>query len=174
MNTRSKLLALLGAGLLTFGVVAAAVAAPETKVRICHATGANGNPYVDAKADRTADAGGHAGHVGPVWFDGITVAWGDIIPPFDIIGGGTFPGLNWDTDGQAIWNNNCNAPGAPVTNPPATDTPAPVVTGEPATDALGTTGSSGPTDTAWLLVVGLGVLLASIVVLTPARAKRQR
>lgn len=34
--------------------------------------------------------------------------------------------------------------------------------------------TSGPADGAWLLVVALGLLLASIVVLTPARAKGRR
>lgn len=38
----------------------------------------------------------------------------------------------------------------------------------------GTQPTSSPADGAWMLVVALGVLLASIVVLTPARAKRQR
>lgn len=46
---------------------------------------------------------------------------------------------------------------------------------EPSTDAaVGTNGTSAPADGAWLLVVALGVLLASIVVLTPARAKSRR
>ena len=45
---------------------------------------------------------------------------------------------------------------------------------QPSTDAIAGTGSSSPTDTAWLLVVALGVLLASVVVLTPARAKSRR
>ena len=46
---------------------------------------------------------------------------------------------------------------------------------EPSTDAaLGANGTSAPADGAWLLVVALGVLLASIVVLTPARAKSRR
>jgi len=45
---------------------------------------------------------------------------------------------------------------------------------QPSTDALGTSGQSGPSDTAWLLVVALGVLLASVVVLTPARSKTRR
>jgi uncharacterized repeat protein (TIGR01451 family) len=52
----------------------------------------------------------------------------------------------------------------------AGDTTAPT---QPPTDTLGSSGS-GPSDSAWLLVVGLGVLLASVVVLTPARAKRRR
>jgi hypothetical protein len=41
-------------------------------------------------------------------------------------------------------------------------------------DTIPGANTSGPADGAWLLVVALGVLLASIVVLTPARAKRQR
>jgi hypothetical protein len=45
---------------------------------------------------------------------------------------------------------------------------------QPSTDSVFGTGSSGPTDTAWLLVVALGVLLASVVVLTPSRAKNKR
>jgi len=65
----------------------------------------------------------------------------------------------------------------PPSNPPSfeqsfggeTDAPS-----EPSTDTFGTNGTSGPADGAWLLVVALGVLLASIVVLTPARAKSRR
>ncbi len=45
---------------------------------------------------------------------------------------------------------------------------------QPSTDSAFGTGTSGPSDTAWLLVVALGVLLASVVVLTPARAKNRR
>jgi hypothetical protein len=45
---------------------------------------------------------------------------------------------------------------------------------EPSTDAFGGSGTSAPADGAWLLVVALGVLLASVVVLTPARAKSRR
>ena len=41
-------------------------------------------------------------------------------------------------------------------------------------DTIPGANTSGPADGAWLLVVALGMLLASIVVLTPARAKRQR
>jgi hypothetical protein len=52
----------------------------------------------------------------------------------------------------------------------AGDTDAPT---QPPTDTLGSN-SSGPSDGAWLLVVALGVLLASVVVLTPARAKSRR
>ena len=43
---------------------------------------------------------------------------------------------------------------------------------EPPTDGIGST--SAPSDGAWLLVAALGVLLASVVVLTPARARSRR
>ena len=36
------------------------------------------------------------------------------------------------------------------------------------------TGSSGPSDSAWLLVIGLGLLLGSLVVLRPARSAKDR
>lgn len=51
------------------------------------------------------------------------------------------------------------------------DTDAPT---EPNTAMEGSNGIGTPGDGAWLLVVALGVLLASIVVLTPARAKAPR
>jgi hypothetical protein len=86
---------------------------PET-VTICHATNSNSNPYNVQNPSRTADVGGHDGHNGPIWFDGIEVDWGDIIPPFDY-DDGSYPGKNWTTDGQAIWNNSCNIPDAPPT-----------------------------------------------------------
>lgn len=87
-----------------------------------------------------------------------------------------------------------DAPSAPPSNPPSfeqsqageTDIPsnppsfeqsqlgetdAPT---EPNTAAIGGNGTSAPASGAWLLVVALGVLLASIVVLSPARAKNTR
>jgi hypothetical protein len=45
---------------------------------------------------------------------------------------------------------------------------------EPDTATIGGKDVGSPADSAWLLVVALGVLLASIVVLTPARAKSRR
>jgi len=43
---------------------------------------------------------------------------------------------------------------------------------EPNTATIGGTNTGAPADGAWLLVIALGVLLASIVVLTPAKARR--
>ena len=93
---------------------------------ICHATSSNTNPYnqesPNIKNDGSLD-GGHLNHTGPVWFSGITVSWGDIIPPY-VSGNFNYPGLNWTTDGQAFYNNSCNIPTVTVTvTPSVTPTP---------------------------------------------------
>lgn len=76
-----------------------------------------------------------------------------------------------------------------VTEPPITDAPSEPADSpsfeasvgglsdaptEPNTSSIGGNSTSGPADGAWLLVVALGVLLASVVVMTPARAKSRR
>jgi len=99
----------LGLSVIYMGVIGVFAAKPET-VTICHSTGSNGNPYVVHTPSKSADVGGHDGHSGPVWFDEITGGWGDIIPPFDY-SGGSYPGKNWDADGQAFYNNACKIPG---------------------------------------------------------------
>ena len=81
----------------------------EKQVDICHATSAHNNPYVQQHPNKSADVNGHDGHDGPVWFPGIDTNWGDIIPPFEYLGG-SYPGKNWDTEGQAIWENDCEIP----------------------------------------------------------------
>jgi uncharacterized repeat protein (TIGR01451 family) len=94
---------------------------PGNNVTICHGTNSDKNPYVQESPNADADAGGHAGHTGPVWNSTLKAshtAWGDIIPPFDYntkSGVQHFPGLNWNAAGQAIWNNGCNLPGAAFT-----------------------------------------------------------
>ncbi len=79
------------------------------KVDICHSTDSQTNPYVTNQPSKTADAGGHDGHNGPVWFPGIIVGWGDIIPPFTY-SGGSYPGKNWTLQSEAIHKNKCNVP----------------------------------------------------------------
>ena len=64
----------------------------------------------------------------------------------------------------------CTAPGEPE---PSFEQSEEAATECPCDTAIGTP-TSAPADGAWLLVVALGVLLASIVVLTPARAKSRR
>jgi hypothetical protein len=86
------------------------------KVKICHATAAYNNPYVVNNPAADGDVSGHAGHTGPIFYPEITETWGDIIPPFTY-DGGSFPGLNWDADGQAIYENGCNLPDTPPEPP---------------------------------------------------------
>lgn len=90
---------------------------PERKVRICHATSADKNPYVSnepAIANNGDLHGGHLDHTGPVY---PANGWGDIIPPYNYVDKQgdpqTFPGYNWGPEGQAIWQNGCEPPHPP-------------------------------------------------------------
>ena len=94
---------------------------PRKKVRICHATSSNSNPYTSpepAIANNGDLNGGHLNHTGPVYPG---KDWGDIIPPYNYVDQKgqpqTFPGYNWSPEGQAIWQNNCEPPHPP--DPPA-------------------------------------------------------
>jgi hypothetical protein len=136
---------------------------PDHKIDICHATSSHTNPYTTNNVDKNSTVQGHDLHNGPIWYEGITGNWGDIIPPYayyelEIVGsheecpnsassydfvwlpGKTcirevnfqgfkfykyaypntvddygwveyqYPGKNWTTQGQAIWNNGCEIP----------------------------------------------------------------
>jgi uncharacterized repeat protein (TIGR01451 family) len=85
----------------------------EDKITICHATASHSNPYVVNQPDRSGDLDGHDNHNGPVWFEGITEDWGDIIPPFDYGDGLHYDGKNWTAEGQAILDNGCVMPSPP-------------------------------------------------------------
>lgn len=76
-------------------------------------------------------------------------------------------------DGSQQQCNNDNHDATGTASVTVTAAAAPTTSLTP-TDTIGTAGTSGPADMAWLLVVALGVLLASIVVLSPARAKSRR
>lgn len=78
------------------------------KVRICHRTGSFSNFYVSENVNESS-VDGHG--------------YGDIIPPY-----GNFRGLNWASEGQAIWNNNCKIPGRPTPKPTCTTTLTPTPT----------------------------------------------
>lgn len=76
---------------------------PGKKIGICHALGNGG--FISISPNANGDVSGHAGmsHQGGR----------DIIPPFDYNDHGVtghFPGQNWDANGQAIFNNNCQIP----------------------------------------------------------------
>jgi len=91
-------------------------AEPPTKVRICHATSSESNPFVEnepAIGNNGDLNGGHLDHDD------------DIIPPYTYVdkNGDTqaYPGKNWDDEGQAIWENGCK----PVV-PPEPPKPRPI------------------------------------------------
>lgn len=123
----------------------ALAAAPDTVI-ICHSTGAHTNPYVVHTPAKSGDVSGHADHTGPVWFDGITVEWGDIIPPFDYPGG-SYPGLNWTTEGQAFYNNDCNIPAVATPTPTLAPTPTPTLAPTPTPTLAPTPTPPAPTPT---------------------------
>jgi hypothetical protein len=120
MAGKRKGIAVVAAAVLAFGamVVGATSAAglvppdpnvPITSLDICHRTNANTNPYIVEHPNANGDVSGHAGHTGPVWNETLKpdhIKWGDIIPPFTW-SGGTFPGLNWNAEGMAIYANDC-------------------------------------------------------------------
>jgi hypothetical protein len=90
------------------------------KVTICHRTDAPNNPYVkidvaassaDGDTGNDHGQGDHSQHTGPVATSEAFAQqlkdegrmWGDIIPPHH-----SFPGLNWDADGMAVYRNHCD------------------------------------------------------------------
>jgi hypothetical protein len=75
---------------------------PHNQVTICHATGSQSNPYVQNSPNANGNVSGHDNH------------GGDIIPPFTYNDNGDqkqYPGKNWDSEHQSIYNNGCKAGG---------------------------------------------------------------
>lgn len=96
----SRSLATLGImGLLALSA-APAVAAPEEKIDICHATGSASNPFVSISISLNG-LNGHADHSG------------DIIPPNSVLP----EGLNFDATGEGIYKNGCVPVVAPIQPP---------------------------------------------------------
>ena len=163
MKIRVKVAALFGTGLLLFAMFGAtSLVSASVQVTLCHATppdtGANG--WHTITTDTSSDGNVKGGHD--------TQHDADIIPAYDD-GSFHYPGKNLDTLFEGVLGSDILA--ADCASPEGTGGPAT----QPPTDAsFDSTGSSGPSDSAWLLVVALGVLLASIVVLTPARVKGRR
>jgi len=98
---RPALIALLVFSVLAIGAAGSLAASLDEKsndkITICHATGNGGYVQITISVN---GLNGHEGHAE------------DTIPP-----NGSDPGRNWDSEGQAIWENGCVVP-EPPTNPP--------------------------------------------------------
>ena len=83
---------------------------PQPKVTICHATASASNPYVVITvAPEAVFTKGHDQHQDRR----------DIIPPFDYEKSGktlTYPGLNWDARGRAVYAAGCDTPASTPVN----------------------------------------------------------
>lgn len=93
------------------GVLIASVTFTDAQLQhsICHRTSSNTNPYNQESPNIQNNgtlSGGHLDHNGPVY---PSDNWGDIIPPYNY-GSFSYPGKNWTTAGQAIYNNGCVIP----------------------------------------------------------------
>ena len=89
-------------GFAVFNITQNVSATPEkVKWEICHATSSESNPYVrlNVAQDSVNGDGGNDNGQG----DHYLQHEDDIIPPIPDI----HNGLNWDSKGQAIWNNGC-------------------------------------------------------------------
>jgi hypothetical protein len=152
-------MAMLAVSAFAPSAVSATQPDPEHKVKICHRTDSDTNPYVIESPDEAAvdgNSGNDHGngdhlldHVGPVWAPGLKdqkIEWGDIIPPFyeDGVTLTGYPTLNWTAAGQAIFYNDCE-PTTPEETPDDTPTPTPDDTPTPTPDD---TPTPTPTETA--------------------------
>jgi hypothetical protein len=204
MKIRSTLAALLGAGLLAFGVAGVAFADGTITWDGSQGLGQDGLPTVQCDADNAAGTvtfiltlGGGTNsvtsatlHLGGSGSGDVTNTPNGNEVHLQAAFSGDFATLTASADyvgtlgsGDVNLTISHYCPGESETAPPTaapTEVPSQGVGDEtnqpsqPSTDSVFGTGSSGPSDTAWLLVVALGVLLASVVVLTPSRAKNKR
>ena len=118
---------------------------PITNVTVCHSTGSTSNPYTINTVGISSSGAPQGGH------DSNSGGHGDdIIPPYHW-SGGDYPGKNWTSENEDIWNNgNCNGDGivetptpTPTVTPTATPTPTPTVTPTPTPTPGGGGGGGG-------------------------------
>lgn len=96
----AKAVSIISVFVLVVGVSPAAASATTTDVTICHAN--NGSGWTQQTVDSSSVNGGGSGDHNSNSHQG----GDDIIPP----GFWDADGRNWDAEGQAIWNNNCEVP----------------------------------------------------------------
>jgi hypothetical protein len=105
-------------------------------VSVCMASGAASVPYALEQFSATAiiNGKGVAHKEGPANDPVVGVfpatPWGNIVPPVTHTSGKVFAGLNWDADGQRIWNAGCEyaVPAEPAPAPALAPSSAPAAT----------------------------------------------
>jgi len=201
MNKRSRLAALMGAGVLTFAAVGAVLAAPTYHITVTKTADPTSVPAGGGDVTFTVHV---AADQGTAFFQGVNVSDSLVgctlgAPTGDDGDGKLEDGETWNysctvhvtpgttntatvnachdgSSGQCN-NSNHNASGSgevTVTLSNGNPGTSPGASGQPSTDTLVPTGESGPANAAWLIIAALGVLLGSIVVLSPARIGRRR
>lgn len=92
----ATMIVLVLTSMFTIAATPAATGHGDDDITFCHATGAG--TWVKLTTSKLAFyIAGHPNHSG------------DIVPPFSQIGP-DFPGMNWDQEGQAIFENGCKTP----------------------------------------------------------------
>ncbi len=81
-----------------------AEAGAGNRATICHRTHSHTNPY---RRITVAKQSAHDTHAGPVWFSGISTAWGDIIPT----GYSPLTSQNYSGDGLTVFNGSTTCKG---------------------------------------------------------------
>ena len=153
--------------------------APNHKVTICHRTDSNTNPYVIITVDTDAAGGGqdkgvgdHSHkHLGAVWTASLKAShtkWGDIIPPYTDDQGVSFPGLNWTTQGQAIYNNGCRAVTTVTSSAPVTTSSSAPVTRSSSAPVTTSSSAAATSTSAAATTTGASVLPTKIGTTTAA------
>ncbi len=124
-------------GFAVFSLTGAVSATPDReKVQICHATSSESNPFVSLNVaqDSVDGDGGNDNGQG----DHFLNHENDIIPPIT----GIHSGLNWDTEGQAIWGNGCKPVHPTTTTSTSTTTTTSTTTSTTSTTVPETTTTS--------------------------------
>lgn len=135
-------------GFASLFVTSASAATPGNEpVTFCHRSASVSNPYVALTTDADSIISqGHGAHTGPIFPQtGPDGFWGDIIPPFSY-SGGYFPGLNWNSEGQAVVNADCEVDETPI-EPPVTTTTSTTTTSTTTIPGSSTTTTIPPVTT---------------------------
>ena len=193
MNKRSRLAALVGAGLLTFAMVGAtSAAAPTFGISVTKTADPAKVPAAGASVTFTVSVTNTSvGNGGSADLAEVVVT--DVFPGCTLAGGpsgneklaigetwvwtctvaGVKPGDKNTADVVACQNNGDCGGTHDAAGSASVTVGSTASGGQPSTDTLVPASTTGGSDIAWLLIAALGVLLGSLVVLNPSRIGRR-